>query len=150
MFDALSLKWKELLLRMFDIRTGEFRRVLLMELNVFLLIQCLWIIKPVVNALFLSKVGIDKLPLVFLLVALTALALSKSYSRLLHRTPLGRIMIQTYAVSILCLLAFAFLLKFHLFEDWMSYLFYIGVALFSLITTSQFWLLGNLVFSSLE
>ena len=32
----------------------------------------------------------------------------------------------------------------------MSYVFYIGVALFGLITTSQFWLLGNLLFSSLE
>src|SRR5690242_305150 len=150
MFDALLLKWKEFLLRMFDIRMGEFRRVLLMQLNVFLLIQCLWIIKPVVNALFLSRVGIDKLPLVFLLVALTALALSKSYSRLLHRMPLGSIMIQTYLISIVSLLACALLLEFHLFKDWMSYFFYIGVALFSLITTSQFWLLGNLVFSHLE
>lgn len=32
----------------------------------------------------------------------------------------------------------------------MSYLFYIGVALFGLITTSQFWLLANLLFTSLE
>src|SRR5258706_4815825 len=115
MFDALSLKWKELLLRMFDIRTGEFRRVLLMQLNVFLLIQCLWIIKPVVNALFLSRVGIDKLPLVFLLVALTALALSKTYSRLLNRLALGTIMIYTYLISILYLLSVAFVLQLRLF-----------------------------------
>ena len=65
MFEALQSKWKEFLLRMFDIRIGEFRRVWLMQLNVFLLILALWIIKPVVNAQFISRVGIDKLPLVF-------------------------------------------------------------------------------------
>ncbi|MDQ3016747.1 MAG: hypothetical protein M3R25_08555 [Bacteroidota bacterium] len=150
MLEALLSRSKDFLLRTFDIRMGEFRRVWLMLLNVFLLIQCLWIVKPVVNAQFLSRVGIEKLPLVFLLVALTALALSNLYSRLLHRLPLGKIMIRTYLVSIFCLLTFGLLLQFQLFPDWMSYVIYIGVALFGLITTSQFWLMANLVFSSLE
>src|SRR4030095_10588479 len=104
MFEALLSKWKDILLRTFDIRTGEFRRVWLMLLNVFLLIQCLWIIKPLANAQFLSAVGIQKLPLVFLLVAVTALALSKVYSRLLNMHPLDKIMSRTYIVSILGLI----------------------------------------------
>ena len=58
MFEALLSKGKDFFLRMFDIRVGEFRRVLLMQLNVFLLIQCLWIVKPVVNAQFLATAGI--------------------------------------------------------------------------------------------
>ena len=135
---------------MFDIRAGEFKRVLVMQLNVFLLIQCLWIIKPIVTAQFLSRVGIDKLPLVFLLVALTALAVATAYSRILNKMALGSIMYRTYLISILSLLLIGSLLKFHLYLDWMSYVFYIGVALFGLITTSQFWLLGNLVFSARE
>ncbi len=150
MFEALLSRWKDILLRTFDIRTGEFRRVWLMLLNVFLLIQCLWIIKPVANAQFLSTVGIDKLPLVFLLVALTALVFSTGYSKLINRKQLGSIMLRTYIISILGLLTFGLLLQFNLFPSWMSYLFYIGVALFGLITTSQFWLLANLMFSSLE
>ena len=150
MFQALLSRGKDFFHRMFDIRMGEFRRVWLMQLCVFLLIQSLWIIKPVVNAIFLSKAGIEKLPLVFLLVALTALVVATAYSRLLTRMPLGTIMKRTYLISVLSLVAIGMLLKFHLFQDWMSYVFYIGVALFGLITTSQFWLLGNLVFSSLE
>src|SRR5688500_2084931 len=150
MLEALFSKWKDILLRTFDIRLGEFRRVWLMLLNIFLLIQCLWIIKPVVNAQFLSRVGIDKLPLVFLLVALTALILSKAYSKLLNRLSLPRLMAGTYRISFLSLIIFALLLQFHLFADWASYVFYIGVALFGLITTSQFWLQANLLFSSLE
>lgn len=135
---------------MFDIRMGEFRRVWLMQLNVFLLIQCLWIIKPIANAQFLSTAGIDKLPSVFLLVAVCALAVATSYSRLLRILPLGTITIRTYMTSIILLLICALFLHLGLFRGWMSYCFYIGVALFGLITTSQFWLLGNLVFSSLE
>lgn len=150
MFDTFLAKWKEFFLRMFDIREGEFRRVWLMLLNIFLLLQCLWIIKPVVNAQFLSRVGVENLPLVFLLVALSALIVSTFYSRLLHRIPLNKIMTRTYAISIVFLLSFAVLSHLNLFRDWMSYVFYIGVALFGLITTSQFWLLGNLIFSSLE
>src|SRR5687767_5655408 len=150
MFEALLSKWKDILLRTFDIRMGEFTRVWLMLLNVFLLIQCLWIIKPVVNAQFLSRVGIEKLPLVFLCVALTALLFSKAYSRLLHRLSLQKIMRRTYQFSIFCLITFSILLQFHLFADWLSYVFYVGVALFGLITTSQFWLQANLLFSSLE
>ncbi len=150
MFKSLLLKWKDILLRIFDIRMGEFKRVLLMLINIFLIIQCLWIIKPVANSQFLSIVGIDKLPLVFLLVAITALAFSSSYSRLLNRLPLQKIMTRTYVISIFFLITFAMMMELHLFEYWMSYFFYIGVALFGLITTSQFWLLANLIFSSLE
>src|SRR5687768_17280968 len=150
MFEALLSKWKDILLRTFDIRMGEFTRVWIMLLNVFLLIQCLWIIKPVVNAQFLSRVGIEKLPLVFLLVALTALAFSNAYSKLIKRQQLGPLMLRTYLISIFGLLTFGILLNLGLFPDWMSYVFYIGVALFGLITTSQFWLLANLLFSSLE
>ena len=150
MFEALLSKGKDTLLRTFDIRMGESRRVWLMLLNIFLLIQSLWIVKPVVNAQFISRVGIAKLPLVFLLVALTALAFSQAYSKLLHRLSLETIMTRTYLVSVFCLIVFGLLLQFHLFADPVSYIFYIGVALFGLITTSQFWLQANLLFSSLE
>jgi AAA family ATP:ADP antiporter len=121
-----------------------------MLLHIFLLIQCLWIVKPVVNAQFISRVGIDKLPLVFLLVALSALIFSRAYSSLLHRLSLETIMSRTYLVSIFSLIGFGLLLQFDLFADWLSYVFYIGIALFGLITTSQFWLQANLLFSSLE
>ncbi len=150
MLGSLLAKWKETFLRTFDIRVGEFRRVWLMQLNVFLLIQCLWIIKPVANAQFLSRVGIERLPLVFLLVALTALGVSTVYSGILNRKALGSVMGSTYLLSIFSLFTFAVLMRLDLFPNWMSYVFYIGVALFGLITTSQFWLMGNLVFNSLE
>lgn len=143
-------KWKDFLLRTFDIRIGESKRVWFMALNIFLLIQCLWIIKPIVNAQFLSRVGFDQLPLVFLLVALTALLFSRLYSRLLHQLTLESIMTRTYQVSIISLIGFGILIHFDWLSNVLVYVFYIGVALFGLITTSQFWLQANLLFSSLE
>lgn len=121
-----------------------------MALNIFLLIQCLWIIKPIVNAQFLSRVGFDQLPLVFLLVALTALLFSRLYSRWLHQHTLENIMVRTYQISIVCLIGFGILIHFDLLTNVFVYVFYIGVALFGLIATSQFWLQANLLFSSLE
>jgi AAA family ATP:ADP antiporter len=150
MWDALLIWIRDRVLRFFDIRLGEHRRVLQMQLHIFLIIQCLWIIKPVANAQFLSKAGIEKLPLVFVLVAISALIVTTVYSHLQNRWPLTIIIARTYQFSIAALLSIGLLLNFQLFEDWMSYFFYIGVALFGLITTSQFWLMSNLVFSSLE
>lgn len=150
MLEALQAKGLDLFRRMFDIRVGEFPRVLLMQVNIFLIILSLLIIKPVVNAHFLSIVGIERLPLVFLLVAVTALVVSTVYSRLLNRMSLGKIIYRTYLTSIFGILVLAVLLRFGWFADWIIYLFYIAVALFGLLTTSQFWILANLVFNALE
>src|SRR5690606_1819657 len=73
-----------------------------------------------------------------------------AYSGLLARMSLGRIMVRTYLVSIVAILAFAVTLRAAAFRDRMSYVLYLGVAMFGLITTSQFWIVGNLVFTSLE
>lgn len=150
MWDALLIWIRDHVLRFFDIRLGEHRRILLMQLQIFLIIQCLWIIKPVANAQFLSRVGIEKLPFVFVMVAITAFAVTTLYSRLQNHWPLSLIITRTYQFSIAGFSVIGLLLNFQLFEDWMSYFFYTGVALFGLITTSQFWLMSNLVFSSME
>jgi AAA family ATP:ADP antiporter len=74
----------------------------------------------------------------------------KTLLEVIAQLSLDKMMKRTYAVSIVSLLGFGLLLNFHFFPSWLSYVFYIEVALFGLITTSQFWLQANLVFSSLE
>ena len=150
MVDAPASKSRDFFLKLFDIRTGEFRRAWLMLLNIFLLIQCLWMIKPVVNAQFLHRVGIEKLPFAFLLVALTAVVFSPLYSKVLHQLRFGKILFRTHLFSIIALITFAILLHFPFYAKWMVYIFYIAVALWSLIATSQFWLLANFLFNPLE
>ena len=94
----------------FDVREGEIRRVLLMQLNIFLLITTILILKPAVNSLFLSKFGADNLPVAFLLVALFAAIASTTYSRMLKVTTLNKIIIRTITFSICILFVFWVLL----------------------------------------
>ena len=58
--------------KLFDIREGEGFRTLLMFIYIFLIIASLLIIKPVRNSLFLTHLGVSKLPYAFVLVAGTA------------------------------------------------------------------------------
>ncbi len=134
----------------FDIKPGEVKKVFLMQLNIFLTVTTLLIIKPVSNALFLAEVGINKLPYSFVLVAIAALALSRFYSKNLIKNSLSNVISGTLLTSASVLVIIAFFLLIQKFEIWILYFFYIGVALFGLIATSQFWILSNLVFNTRE
>ena len=141
---------KYLLWKAFDVREGESVRAVLMQMNIFLLISTLLIVKPTVNALFLSKLGVEKLPIVFVLVAISAALVVTLYSRLLSRQSLEKIIIRTLVFSILVLLFFGIMLRLNFLEGGILYLFYIFVSIFAVLSTSQFWILANLVFNARE
>lgn len=117
---------------------------------IFLVISSLLIVKPVCNALFLSKFGAYQLPYVFLLVAFFAAAGSSLYFKFLKRFRLNRLIIRTFQTSLVSLLIFWALLYFNYLRGWTLYVFYVWVAVFAVISTSQFWLLANLVFNARE
>ena len=138
------------LLKTFDVRNGEVQRALLMQLNIFLIISTLLIVKPTVNSLFLSKFGVESLPLAFIMVAVVAAIVSNLYSRILPKVSLYKISIAVLFVSVLSLIFFGIFLQFNIFETGILYLFYIWVAIFALLATSQFWVLANIVFNRRE
>jgi len=117
---------------------------------IFLVIAVLMIIKPTVNALFLSELGVEQLPFAFLAVAITAIASSFFYSRALTRFPLNRIIKFTLFGSTFVLISFGLLLKFNWVGGWFLYLFYVWVALYAVLAASQFWVLANLVYNVRE
>jgi AAA family ATP:ADP antiporter len=145
-----SMSIKLLFQRTFDIREGEMRRAVLMQLNIFLLISTLLIIKPTINSLFLTNVGIEKLPLAFILVAFGAGIITSFYSRLLSSTPLNKIIFYTLLTSVFTITLFAILLRLNHIEKWVLYLFYVWVAVFGVLSASQFWILANIVFNARE
>lgn len=142
--------FRHLLSSMFDIREGEYRKAVLMQLNIFLIISVLLIVKPTVNSLFLTKFGVEKLPVAFVLVAIAAGIISFFYARVLSRLSLNLIITRTFIWSVLSLIAFGVLLHFNFLEGWILYLFYIWVAIFAVLSASQFWVLANVVFSPRE
>ncbi len=141
---------QSLYLRLFDIRKGEMKRVLLMQINIFFLLSTLLIIKPTVTSLFLSVVGIKKLPLAFILVAVAAAIITSFYSRLLNRIPLNKIIHSTLLFSVISISIFTILLKLNFIDKWILYIFYAWVAVFGVLATSQFWILANIIFNARE
>ena len=140
-------KIKKQIRLLFDIREGEGKKVTLMFSLIFFLIASLLIIKPVRNSLFLVEIGAAKLPYAFILVALFSagmVALFLKYSKKFH---IGRLTRSVLNISILSLLTFWLLLHYGIETELFVYVLYVWVALFGVITTMQFWLLSNYVFS---
>lgn len=147
---ALEDHIKRFLRLAFDIREGEYQRALLMQLNIFLVILSLLIVKPVVQALFLSNVGVRKLPVVFMLVAAVAMVVSSLYARYLDRISLKSIMNWTIGSAVVAQLVLVILLYTDPGGTWLYFAFYIATAIFGVVATSQVWILANLVFTNRE
>ena len=67
--------------KFFLIRDGELGISLLMQFYIFLIITVLLIVKPTINALFLSQLGAENLPLAYMLTAVVAIVGFYFYNR---------------------------------------------------------------------
>jgi len=136
--------------KLFGLREGEIKIALLMQSYIFLIIATLLIIKPTINSIFISKVGIENLPFGYLSVAFTAILSSYFYSRASEVFSLKSIISFTLSLTIIGLLSLGLLLHFNFTEKWVLYIFYTGVAIYGVLATSQFWVLANLVYNVRE
>jgi AAA family ATP:ADP antiporter len=100
--------------RLFGLREGEIKIALLMQGYIFFIIATLLIIKPIVNSLFISKVGVENLPYGYLLVALAAVITSHFYSKATEHYSLLNIIRIILSVSFLSLLVLGLLLHLNL------------------------------------
>ncbi len=133
-----------------NIHPGEGQRVALMSVYIFLLIATLLVIKPVRTSLFLTVVGVEALPYVFILVAVGSALLVALYAKVSSRMRLDRLIGWTMTISIVSLLGFWLLLRSGYEQPWFFYLFWVWVAIFGVLVTSQFWLMANYVFDARE
>ncbi|WP_194850273.1 NTP/NDP exchange transporter [Nonlabens antarcticus] len=136
--------------KIFDIRSGELSISLLMQLYIFLIISALLVVKPTVNALFLSELGADALAEAFVIIAIAAVAGSLLYNKSLERFKLKSLMRYTLMVFTGIFIIMGTLVAFGYFNTILAYTFYTIVALFALLATSQFWVMANVVFNVRE
>ena len=136
--------------RVFAVREGELFRAFSMQLNIFLIITTLLIIKPVVNSLFLSTYGIESLPNAYIFVALIAGIITTLYAKIVARVSFIYLNIATLFSSVFALVFFGVALQTGIWSNWLMYIFYIWLAIFGVLTTSQFWVLVNFVFNERE
>lgn len=138
------------LTRLFDIREGEAPRALLMFAYIFLVISSLLIIKSVRSAIFLERLSAAQLPYAFMLVAVSATVVTTVYARLAIRLRLDRLLWGSLVFFIANLMLFRVLLYLRFHPAWFIYLFYVWVAIFAVMATSQFWILANYIFNARE
>lgn len=141
---------KRLIEKIFDVRKGEGLRVSLMFAYIFLIIAALITLKPVSKSLLLSRFGIAQLPVVFTLVSVFSGIFSIVYIRWIRNVRPNLFVQRTLVGSIISLLVFWVLLRQDYYATWFVYFFYIWVAIFGVITSSQFWFLANYVFDARE
>ena len=134
----------------FNMRDGEMAISFLMQLYIFIIITVLLIIKPTVNALFLSQLGADQLPYAYVIIALVAIFSSYFYNKATAAYSLKKIILVSLLFFSVSFLLLAIFLKSSLVNHFTLYLYYVLVALFGVLVTSQFWVLANLVFDKRE
>lgn len=139
-----------LLHKLFDVREGEAPRALLMFGYVFLVICCLLMLKPVRNSLFLEKYSVKDIPYVYILVAVSAAAVTTLYARFARKMRLDWLIKISLLFILSNLLIFWLLLRFDYKGGWFLFIFYVWVAIFGVIAVSQFWTLANFVFDARE
>ncbi|WP_299208584.1 Npt1/Npt2 family nucleotide transporter [uncultured Dokdonia sp.] len=141
---------KKFINKTFGLRDGEIYISFLMQLYIFIIITVLLIVKPTVNALFLSKLGADHLPYGYLLVAGVAVSTTYLYNRAIRNFSLLKVTITSLIIFSLGFLTLSSILHFEILSNILIYVYYIGVSLFAVIATSQFWILANMVFNARE
>ncbi len=135
------MKW---LRKLVDIREGEYAQTLALVIYIFLIITTLTIIKSVRQALFLQSFGAEQLPYVYLLIAGVAGTIATLYQRFSRNAAVQRLMIVTMIVVISNLILFWLLIPL----QWepLTYILYVWVAIYGILTTVQLWTFGNYLY----
>jgi AAA family ATP:ADP antiporter len=134
--------------RLVDVRPDEERRVLPMFALLALIIATSFILKPVRSAVFLSQFGSERLPYVYILVALVLGVAAAVFARWAPRANLPRLFTATalfFASSLV-----VFFLAVRSAWSYAGFAFYVWVSLFTALMPSMFWLLANYVFYANE
>src|SRR5579872_974347 len=130
----------------FDVRAGEYLRTIFMALYLMFVLFAYYILKPVSRALFLNQFDIDRLPYLYILIAVGGGVLAYLYTKLAVKSSLKVAVACCTAITAACLIGIWWLIG--LGANWVLYVFNIFVSLFSVVLVSQGWLVAANVFDS--
>src|SRR5690554_1079053 len=127
-----------------DLRVGEHALVGMMFVYSFALLVTLYLLKPARDSLFLIELGPARLPFVFLAAAAAVVPVTMLYGRIGRRVRLSQLVNGTTLVLIASLVALRWAISLEV--DWVFFLLYVWVSIYSVLATSQYWLLAGAVF----
>lgn len=142
--DRVTRAWRSL----FDVRPGESRRTVFLALYLLFVMFAYYILKAASESMFLNKFDIDKLPNLYILMAVFGGILGYVYSKAATRSSLHAAVTWTLGLSILCLFAIWFPLRRR--DATTLYVFAVWVRMFSVITVTQGWVVATNLFTSRE
>lgn len=128
-------------LRLFtETHPGESSTALLLTFNVFLLLCAYYLIKPVREALILSKEGAEAKSYAAAGQALLLLVLVPAYGLLADKLPRRRLLNSVTGFFVACLIGFFVLTRA---QVEVGIIFYLWVGIFNLMIVAQFWSFAN-------
>lgn len=130
-----------------DVRREEYGPLALMAAYGFLPITSYYVIKPARNSIFVDRVGADQLPWVYIATALILVVVMVGYSKYVDRVGRITLILSSMAVLGASLVGFWWLLS-NRSGFVSSGAFYVFTKLYPLFLVSQFWLVGNLLFTT--
>ncbi len=133
---------------MFDVREGELGRALFMSLCFFFLLFAHYIVKPLSRAMFVTKFDIDRLPYLYILIAVVGGLLAAGYTRVALRASLQTAVACATGLSAISLAGFWWLLFFD--WKWLLYAWNLFANLFGAVMVAQAWLVAANSFTSRE
>ncbi|MFC1512391.1 hypothetical protein ACFL5H_04290 [Candidatus Latescibacterota bacterium] len=128
-----------------NIRRGEYAVTILMFLYYYLILVTYYFLKPARDTLFLTELGSNQLPVVFILIAVIVAPIASLYSRAGQSMKLNKLITITTVIFIISLFVLRVLIQRG--DSWVFYSFYIWVSIYGILTTSQYWLFANVIYS---
>ena len=120
-----------------DLRHGEAELCWLLFAVHFLLLMFQYTAKSLRQSIFIDSLGADRLPLVYLLVALSSYPLLLVHGRMVDRWAQGRLIAASSLAVAASLVAFWWL--FEQGADWATVAFYLWISIVGILLISQFW-----------
>jgi ATP:ADP antiporter, AAA family len=135
-------RWRAFVSRLgIDFRGGELAPALLLFLVFFLLITFQYTTKSVRQSTFINSLGAEKLPYVYLFIALASYPVLRLYSRLADRMRRHDLIAATCFFTALTMAGFWWLYQFS--WPWVAFAFYVWISITVVLLVSQFWSFSN-------
>jgi len=121
-----------------DLREVEFRKVIFLQLAIFLIISVLLILKPLGTSLMLNSYGIGIMPLAYIGIALMAVIAHFILMFIRNYFELHKALMLNFSFHIFIVFILAIAIYLKVLNGWMTIATYIYFNLFSLITVTLF------------
>ena len=120
-----------------DLRSGEAGLCWLLFAVHFLLLSFQYTAKALRQSIFIDSLGAERLPIVYLLVALCSYPLLIVHARMVDRWAQGRLIAVSSLAVGASLVVFWWLFRTQ--DDWVSVAFYLWISIVGILMVSQFW-----------